>query len=99
MKNSIRIIAVSAFASLFAFAAHAGAQGEGDSAADIAPTARSTASSIDVKAGARMPVHMTDGSAHVASVLQSGLSRESVKQEALIATLGHAVPQGELGAM
>ena len=99
MKRSIRIIAVSTFASLFALAAHAQTQGEGAAAADIAPPAHLKASAQDVKAVVPMSLNMREGSANVIGELHSGLSRQSVKADALMAARSGTTRQGEIAAM
>ena len=94
MNTTARILAVSAL-SIFASLAHAAAQGEGANAPEFAPAFQSTASVSDVKAGALMPVHITNGSTGFIGVTDSGLSREAVRAQAVTAVRNGQIPHGE----
>jgi hypothetical protein len=97
MKTSIRIAALSALVSLSSFSVHA--QGEGDGAKGMPKPLQSTASVSDVKAGARMSVQRSEGSPGVVAVRNSGLSRETVKAEAVMAARHGSTSRGEFGSM
>ena len=87
MKSSIRLIALSAFVPVFAFAAQAQAQvhGEGPGVADIGPSVHFRSSAQHVKAEMGQPLNRMEGSPDVVGPLQSGLSREAVMAQAVAA--------------
>lgn len=85
MKSSIRMIALSAFVPVFAFAAQAQVHGEGPGVADIGMPAHSQRWTQDVKAEMGQPLNSMEGNPHVVGPLRSGLSREAVKAQAMAA--------------
>jgi hypothetical protein len=98
MNTTSRILAASALSLLASYTAHA-AQGEGANAPEFAPAFVSTASPADVKAGALMPVHITNGGTGFIGVTQSGVSSASVRNEAAMAVRSGQIPRGEASWM
>ena len=95
MKTSTRLIAISAFASLSALAAHAD-QADGS---QRALTFNSTRSAAEVRAEARMPVHITNGGTGFVGVMNSAVTREAVKEQAAAALRSGRISHGEIGLM
>ena len=95
MNCTTRLIAISAFAALSAFSAHAN-EAEGS---DRALTFNSTRSAAEVRAEAAMPVHITNGGTGFIGVTNSALTREAVKAQAVEAVRSGQISQGEIGLM
>lgn len=98
MNTTSRILAASALSFLASFGAHA-AQGEGANAPEFAPAFVSTASQTDVKAGALMPLHITNGGTGFIGLTQSGVSSASVREEAAMAVRSGRISRGEASWM
>lgn len=98
MNATTRILAISALSIFSSFAATA-AQGEGANAPEFATPFMSTASVADVKAGALMPVEISNGSTGVIGVTQSGLDRATVRNQAEIAARNGQTSRGEASWM
>lgn len=98
MNATARILAISALSIFSSFAATA-AQGEGANAPEFATPFMSTASSADVKAGALMPVDISNGSTGFIGVTNSGLDRATVRNQAEIAFRNGETTHGEASWM
>jgi hypothetical protein len=98
MNTTARILAISAL-SIFASFANAAAQGEGANAPEFATAFQSTASVSDVKAGALMPVHITNGGTGFIGVTTSTVAREAVRAQAVMAVRAGQIPHGEASLM
>lgn len=94
MNTTSRLLAASALSLLASFAAHA-AQGEGANAPEFAPAFVSTASAADVKAGALMPVQITNGGTGFIGVTRSGITSASVREELVMAVRAGQISRGE----
>lgn len=94
MNTTSRILAASALSIFASFAAHA-AQGEGAQAPEFARPFVSTASVADVKAGALMPVQITNGGTGFIGVTNSGVTRASVREELVMAIRSGQISHGE----
>lgn len=94
MNASTRIFGACAFSILASFGAHA-AQGEGLNAPEFAPAFVSTASVADVRAGALMPIRISNGGTGFIGVTHSGVSAASVRAEAAMAVRSGLIPRGE----
>ncbi|MBC7605219.1 MAG: hypothetical protein H7255_21480 [Ramlibacter sp.] len=98
MNTTTRLIAISAITALTSFAAHA--NGEGDNAPENARMSfMSSVTVAKVKGEARMPLQITEGSTGYSSASGSGLSRDSVRAQALMASRSGTTSRGELGPM
>jgi hypothetical protein len=95
MNRTTRLIAITAFAALSGFAAHAD---EADGS-QRALSFTSTRSAAEVKAEAAMPVRITNGGTGFIGVTQSGVSRDSVKAQAAMAARSGQTSRGEVGLM
>jgi hypothetical protein len=94
MNTTSRILAASALSIFASFAAHA-AQGEGAQAPEFARPFVSTASVADVKAGALMPLQITNGGTGFIGVTSSGVTRASVREELVMAIRSGQISHGE----
>ena len=97
MNTTSRILAASALSIFASFAAHA-AQ-EGATAPEFAAPFVSAASAADVKAGALMPLHITNGGSGFIGVTQSAVTSASVRQELAIAVRSGQISRGEASWM
>lgn len=93
MNTTTRLIALSAFAALSAFSAHAN---EADGS-ERALTFNSTRTAAEVKAEAALPVRITNGGTGFIGLTGSAITRESVKAQAAAAVRSGRVSQGEIG--
>lgn len=98
MNTTSRILAASALSLFASFAAHA-ANGEGANAPEFATPFVSTASAADVKAGALMPQHITNGGTGFIGVTQSGVTKASVREELAMAVRSGQISRGEASWM
>ena len=98
MNASTRILGACAFSILASFGAHA-AQGEGANAPEFAPAFVSTASVADVKAGALMPIRISNGGTGFIGVTRSGVDAATVRAEAAMALRSGQIPRGEASWM
>ena len=94
MNASTRILGACAFSILASFGAHA-AQGEGLNAPEFAPAFVSTATVADVRAGALMPIRISNGGTGFIGVTSSGVNAASVRAEAAMAVRSGLIPRGE----
>lgn len=95
MNSTIRLIAISAFATLSAVAAHAD---EADGS-DRALSFTSTRSAAEVRAEATMPHRITNGGTGFIGVTNSTVTREAVRAQAAAAVRSGRISQGEIGLM
>lgn len=95
MNSTTRRIALAAFATLSAFAAHAD---EADGS-DRALSFTSTRSVAEVRAEALMPQRITNGGTGVIGVTSSATTRADVRAQAAAAVRSGRIPQGEAGTM
>ena len=94
MKTT-RLIAISAFAALCTFAAHA-SEADGSERSLVFTSARSAA---EVQAEAAMPVRITNGGTGFIGVTSSAFSRDTVRLQAVSAVRSGNIPHGEIGTM
>ena len=94
MNASTRILGACAFSFLASFGAHA-AQGEGLNAPEFAPAFVSTATVADVRAGALMPIRISNGGTGFIGVTSSGVTAASVRAEAAMALRSGLISRGE----
>lgn len=95
MNSTTRLIAISAFAALSAFAAHAD---EADGSERVL-SFHSSRSVAEVRAEAAMPVHITNGGTGFIGVTRSAVSRADVRAQAAAALRAGRISQGEIGLM
>lgn len=95
MNTTTRLIAISAFAALSGFAAHAD---EADGSERVL-TFSSTRSVAEVRTEAAMPVHITNGGTGFIGVTSSATTRAEVRSEAAAALRAGRISQGEIGLM
>lgn len=93
--NTLRTIAVSAFAVLSAFSAHAD---EADGS-ERALTFNSTRSAAEVRAEAATPVRISNGGTGFIGITNSGVSRADVRAQAADAVRSGRTSRGETGTM
>lgn len=98
MNTTSRILAASALSIFASFAAQA-ANGEGAEAPEFARPFVSTASPADVKAGALMPMQITNGGTGFIGVTQSGVTSASLRAEAAMAVRSGQISRGEASWM
>lgn len=94
MKTT-NLFAVAAFATLAAFGAHAD---EADGSQNVLKF-NSVRSVAEVKAEAKAPVHISNGSTGFIGVTQSGVERSAVRAEAAAAVRAGQISYGETGLM
>ena len=94
MKTT-RLIAISAFAALSTFAAHA-SEADGSERGLVFTSARSAA---EVRTEAAMPVHISNGGTGFIGVTSSATSRDTVRLQAASAVRSGNIPHGEIGTM
>ncbi len=94
MKTT-NLFAVTAFATLAAFGAHAD-EADGSQYGIKATSVRTVA---EVKAEAKTPVKISNGSTGFIGVTQSGTDRAAVRADAAAALRAGQISQGEIGVM
>ena len=95
MKTTTRLLAISAFTALSAFAAHAD-EADGSQRALMFNSTRSAA---EVKTEATMPVRISNGSTGFIGVTQSATTPADVKAQATAAVRTGQTSKGEIGLM
>jgi hypothetical protein len=83
--NATKLLSIAALSTLAAFGAHAD---DGD-----------TRSVAEVRAEARNPIVVTEGSTGPVAVQATGVTRESVRAQAIAALREGDIPSGEMGTM
>lgn len=95
IMKTTQLFAVAAFATLAAFGAHAD---EADGS-QYGIKFNSVRSAAEVKAEARTPVRISNGSTGFIGVTNSGVDRSTVRAQAAAAVRAGQISQGEIGLM
>ncbi|MEP6789982.1 MAG: DUF4148 domain-containing protein [Ramlibacter sp.] len=93
--NATKLFAVTAFAALSAFAAHAD-EADGSQRGLMFNSTRSAA---EVRAEATMPVHISNGGTGYIGLTQSAVTPADVKAQAIAAVRTGQTSRGEIGLM
>ena len=93
--NATKLLAIAALTTLAAFSAHA----EGGDNSQHGYDFKSTRTVAEVKAEARNPIRITEGSTGPVEALMSSLQKEAVRAEAIAAVRAGQTSRGEIGLM
>ena len=93
--NATQLLSIAALTTLAAFSAHA----EGGDTSQHGYDFKSTRTVAEVKAEARNPVRISNGSTGVLTMPQSGLDKAAVRAEAASALRAGKISSGEIGLM
>jgi hypothetical protein len=93
--NATKLLSIAALSTLAAFGAHAD---DGDTS-QHGYNFQSTRSVAEVRAEARNPIVFTEGSTGPVAVQATGVTRESVRAQAIAALREGDIPSGEMGTM